>query len=470
MTRVNTPGTGTTLTRHLLIWALGTMLVLWGVFVYLGYQAGEHESEELTDGHLATVAALLLAQNGDAILAPPPSASPPALPVLSTRGASPHNLRAHDYQQSLSVLIWNAEGALLRRIGPAPAVPFDTPDGFALLKLGAQQNGWRSFTRWDDARSQRVMVLISEEERDALAADIAEQIGEPAWWLLPLMLLALGLAIHRGLQPLRELSSKVHELEVVHPQPLVLKSRHEEVRSAVEAINSLVDKYGQALARERQLADAFAHELRTPLTALGLHVDQLRSQFSQGNQGNQGSPAAQQAALSQVETQARRANQVLTHLLALARAGRTSMEEAARRLDLVAMSRTVIADHLPAADAAGHELSFAGDEEVWVQAHPVLVEIALRNLLENAIAHAPAASQIEVQANAAARYLQVSDGPRIANTADEKPAESQGGSRLSLGLGLGHQVIQRIADVHGASFEEVAPPSGFRRCYRLSFP
>jgi two-component system sensor histidine kinase QseC len=464
MTRVNTAGTGTTLTRHLLAWALGTMLVLWGVFVYLGYQTGEHESEELTDGHLATVVALLLAQNEGANLAPQASANPPALPVLSMPGASLHNLRAHDYQQSLSVLIWNAEGALLRRIGPAPAVPFDTPDGFALLKLGAQQKGWRSFSRWDEARSQRVMVLISEEERDALAADIAEQIGEPAWWLLPLMLLALGLAIHRGLQPLRELSSKVHELEVLHPQPLALKSRHEELRSAVEAINSLVDKYGQALARERQLADAFAHELRTPLTALGLHVDQLRSQLSQG------SPAVQQVALSQIETQARRANQVLTHLLALARAGRTSMEEAARPLDLVAMSRTVIADHLPAADAAGHELSFAGDEEVWVQGHPVLVEIALRNLLENAIAHAPAASQIEVQANAAAKYLQVCDGPRSASTADPKPAESHRHSRLSLGLGLGHQVIQRIGDVHGASFEEVASPSGFRRCYRLSFP
>ena len=48
------------LTRQLLLWTLGALALVWGSFVLIGYQTGVHEADELTDGHLASVAALLL--------------------------------------------------------------------------------------------------------------------------------------------------------------------------------------------------------------------------------------------------------------------------------------------------------------------------------------------------------------------------------------------------------------------------
>lgn len=459
-----------TLTGHLLAWALGTLLLLWATFVYLGYRAGQHEADELTDGHLATVAALLLSQENAGEKGAGGSRNQAVIFVQPPE--SPLALKAHDYQQSLSAVIWNPQGQVISRIGRAPALAFDSPDGFALMKLGPEQQSWRSFARWDESKARRVMVLIAEDERNALADDIAGQISEPGWWLLPLTLLALGLAIYRGLKPLRELSSEVHGLEVQHPRPLAAKSRHEELRAAVDAINRLVSKYDDALVRERQLADTFAHELRTPLTALGLHVDALRQQLAEAAQ-----PSVQ-ASLEQVEAEARRASQVLGHLLALARTSRIKLNEEAVSVDVAALAKRVIAEHVPAADAAGHELGYDvqedgnGDQPVWVQGHPVLIEMALRNLLENALAHAPAPSQIDVKVNASPAYLQVCDGPLgVGLNADQSvgPAgRAQAG--LGLGLGLGHQVILRIAEVHGGSFEELAPPVGYRRCYRLCFP
>ena len=41
-------------------WMLGALVVVWASFVALGYQTGVHEADELTDGHLAGVAALVL--------------------------------------------------------------------------------------------------------------------------------------------------------------------------------------------------------------------------------------------------------------------------------------------------------------------------------------------------------------------------------------------------------------------------
>ena len=49
-----------TLARHLLGWALAALAIVWGTFILFAYLTGEHEADELTDGHLASVSALLI--------------------------------------------------------------------------------------------------------------------------------------------------------------------------------------------------------------------------------------------------------------------------------------------------------------------------------------------------------------------------------------------------------------------------
>jgi two-component system, OmpR family, sensor histidine kinase QseC len=53
-----------TLLRHLLAWVLGALAVVWLGFVAIGLRTGVHEADELTDGHLASTASLLLSQRG----------------------------------------------------------------------------------------------------------------------------------------------------------------------------------------------------------------------------------------------------------------------------------------------------------------------------------------------------------------------------------------------------------------------
>jgi two-component system sensor histidine kinase QseC len=291
-----------TLTGHLLAWTLGALLLVWASFILFGYKAGQHEADELTDGHLASVSALLLAYSHGTFTTQPVPAPP--------RGSI--ELRAHDYQQSLSVVMWDAQGGLLTRSGDAPLPAFTAQeDGFATLALGQPATHWRVFSRWSTDRGRKIMVLLSLAERDALAHDIAAEFVQPSLWLLPVIALALGLAIRRGLRPLYAMSRDVHALDI-HQAGLLPAPRHSELAEVVEAVNRLVDRYHAALTRERDLASEFAHELRTPLAALALEARGLREQPASPERG---------AALARIERQALRAGEVLTQLLALARAG-----------------------------------------------------------------------------------------------------------------------------------------------------
>ena len=48
------------LQTRMLVWILGALVVVWASFVFWAYLAGVEESDELTDGHLASVAAMVM--------------------------------------------------------------------------------------------------------------------------------------------------------------------------------------------------------------------------------------------------------------------------------------------------------------------------------------------------------------------------------------------------------------------------
>lgn len=439
--------TGPTLTRHLLAWALGALTLVWAAFMVFGYTTGEHEADELTDGHLASVSSLLLPLAAGGLREGEGATPPPG-----TR-----DMRAHDYQRSLSVAVWDAQGRLLSRSGDAPTPAFDAAEGFATLQLGAPPQAWRAFSRWDAGHAHKVTILLSEAERDDLAEDIAQQVIEPGLWLLPVVALLLGVAIHRGLRPLRRLAEQVHALDTKDAQKLHAPVRYEELSETVDAINRLVERYHAALTRERALANEFAHELRTPLASLALQARGVRD-----------TPPgpAQQAALQQLQEDARRAADVLQHLLALARTSRAELHEAAQDLDLDAIARRVISDFAPEAHAGGRELGLTSPGAFRLSGHPVLLELALRNLVQNALAHTPRGTQVEVELDPRGGWLQVcDDGMRHQG----EPEEAASTRVQPLHLGLGHRVVEKVAALHGAGFEPaVAMPDG-RRCWRLRF-
>lgn len=447
------------LTLHLIGWSLGALLAVWAGFIVAGYFTGVHEADELTDGHLASVALLQLVQD---------SVAQPALRLRENPPGRP-DLKAHDYQRSLSVVVWDTSGRVLSRSGDAPLPSFSATEGFETLQLGNPPVAWRSFSRWDEpAHEKKVMVLLSVSERDDLAQDIAGQMVEPGFWLLPFTALALGLAIRRGLKPLYALSRDVDALDIDQPAPLAHPYPQQELRAVADSINTLTQRYHAVLRRERDLTNELAHELRTPLTSITLQARALRGPKAD---------AQRETMLQRLERDALSAGQVLSDLLALARASRTELAERVQALDLDTIARSVVAEFAQAAHLSGHELALSSPGPFALTGHPVLLGLALRNLIENALSHTPGGSRIDVQLDPDARWLQVCDDAgqharMPAHTAIHALADPSTESKPKsnvLGLGLGHRVVQKIAGIHGGQFAQVPPPPGYKRCYRVVF-
>jgi len=438
------------LTRQLLLWSLGALALVWGSFVVIGYQTGVHEADELTDGHLASVAALLLNLRATEAMEGPQRTPQAPTPWL----------KSHDYQQSLSVVQWDAQGRVLSVRGITSPPQFSADDeGFGDLVLGPEKTAWRTFSQWDAARQRKIMVMLQLRERDELAEDIAEQMIEPGLWLLPVVSLALGLALWRGLRPLYALSADVAALEPAGTGRLASRHAWSEFESVVASINTLLDRQQAAMVRERRLANEVAHELRTPLSSIALQANALAGPLDE---------TARAAALARIGQDALRAGHVLNQLLALARASRAELHDTKAPVDLSALARTVCADYAQAAWQRGDDIALEAPAVLSVQGHAVLLDIALRNLVENALKHTPPGTRIAVQAGVAQAgqvWLQVSDdGARSS-------AERAGGlPRPVDSLHLGHEILRRVADVHGGQFSPVAAQPPFTTSYRLVLP
>jgi two-component system sensor histidine kinase QseC len=353
------------------------------------------------------------------------------------------------------LVLWQGGQLRLDSHGVAARLPAELRAGRQSLTLDGLPGQWRTWVQDGPASDadgpRRVAVLAPAAAQAALGRDIAEHVARPALVLLPLVAVLLAWALRRGLVPLRRLAAQVAALDLRGERRLPEERRFAELQGTVAAINTLVQNLQDQVRRERGFASDVAHELRTPLTAV----------VWQARRAREGDAAERDEALRLVEHDALRAGRILAQLLDLARAQGLN-PQAMQPVVLADVAAQVLADHAPAAHEGGRELALQNDAaDASVPGHPLMLELALRNLVDNALRHTPTGTLVLVRVwcDASGTGVEVLDDGGGPTPSSRPPTEGN--------LGIGLTLVRRIAEVHGAAFGPAEPTPPYRHGYRL---
>jgi signal transduction histidine kinase len=251
--------------------------------------------------------------------------------------------------------------------------------------------------------------------------------------------LVIPLVVRSSLRPVVEASTLAEtiEIESLHRR-IPAENLPSEVAPLATAVNALLGRLEDGIARQRLFSANAAHELRTPVAILEAKIDGLSS----GPARHDLKRAVNRIAL------------LLNQLLAVARLGQREVR-IDEDTDLQGLLRAVVADCAPLALRMGRTIAFQGDAHaITVRANRQALGSALANLIDNALSYEPAGGTVIVtcaRRDKGAATITVEDhGPGIPADARElvfEPFWRKDEARVGSGLGL--SIAAQILRLHG---------------------
>jgi signal transduction histidine kinase len=323
-----------------------------------------------------------------------------------------------------------------------PADPRARTVQFLQTRVGAAAISGASVRR--DIGGKTVWVQAAEDlaNSDNLLDDIVDDFYRHVGWItLPILLLLLVIDIaifRRALWPLRQASETAQQISPARTDiRLPLQDIPSEVRPLVSAINKALDRLDQGFRLQREFAADAAHELRTPLSILRTRVETLDD------------PGVAKALRQDIESMSR----VVGQLLDIAELEAFSIDPG-DVADLQAACAEVAGFVAPLALEQGREIALLGAiTPVWIKGNAEMIKRAIRNLAENAIRYTPKDTVVEFVVEDSGTVTVRDQGPGISPEERElifqrfwrRDRNQQGSS------GLGLSIVQRIAELHGAT-------------------
>ena len=339
------------------------------------------------------------------------------------------------------------------------------PAPFANLRVGVHDdlnlNG-RLFAALVRGEAQyRRVVAVDVSSVEAKEKALARQV---LFTILVSMLSFATLALwglRRLLHPLQQLSDDIARLtprdSATRLAPIARGTS--EITTITSAINAYVERNQRFLEREREFINTASHELRTPIAVLRNTL-----QLAQTDLANRVDVSHRIVRSAQVVQEMQ---ELLDVLLVLAR-DPEKLAPAREEFNLNGLVQQVVEEHAHLLSSRELHLTVSG-EDLVILAPPKIVEIALSNIVRNAIENSDRGT---IHVNVAAPGVVTVTDPGHGMTAQEisalyaQAARGHGGDRQ---LGIGLQLLARICSHLDWSLEFTESADGQTQA-RLRFP
>ena len=272
----------------------------------------------------------------------------------------------------------------------------------------------------------------------------------PLLVLVPVLWLLVAVLVPHMFRPVARLATEARTRDGQALHPLPTEQLPTEIQDFVQAINRLLARVAESVEAQRRFVADAAHELRSPLTALSLQAERLDAAEM---------PETARSRLLTLRQGIERNRHLLEQLLGMARAQADAAASSPDSLApyppllLIRVFRRVLEDLMPQAEARQIDLGVDGEVQGQVQTAEHDLLIVLRNLVDNAIRHAPVGGQVSLRAHTGdtGLVLEIEDnGPGIPPAERERvldafyrvPGSETGGS--GLGLSIVQALLRRM--------------------------
>lgn len=311
---------------------------------------------------------------------------------------------------------------------------------------GAPQYGLS--VRYDEPAPFYVQVAfpINDVIFDSILEDFVLDIG---WLWLPFVgaiLLTFVLVARIALKPL---SRSAEDAAEIGPNSVGRRLSEDglprDVFTLVRAVNHALDRMQNGYETLETFVSDVAHELRTPLAI-------VKARLAISNE-----PLAREIAEDFAPME-----RLVEQLLDQARLGRMQFEPE-DKVDLSLVAIDVGRFCAPFAIANGRLIEVVGaDQPILVNGARDFIFRALRNLVENALAHAPPATTVTIRVSPDRDLAVLDRGPGFDADKMAPEARRQGRGRTDRhdGVGLGLSIVDRTMAAHGGRLELSNDPAG----------
>jgi two-component system sensor histidine kinase QseC len=412
--------------------------LVWIVAMAASVNRARHEVNELYDSELIRLAREVQATLVEAGLQPdvPAGSAAPQASRPAKEGAADLN--------DLAIAVWDEQGNQVIHDREGAQLSY-LKDAVGFVEQEVQGRTWRVY--YLQSGNGKMLVAAGQRlhERDEVVMGLTVSQLVPWVLMMPVLLLAMALAVRRALAPVHALTSDLRSRAADNLSPLTEERTPAELVPLVGAMNGLFSRVADLLARERRFVADAAHELRTPLAT-------LRAQWDVVRRAHDGPERAH--AEARLDAGMQRMDRLVTQLLALSRADTADPSLLTARVHWPDIVEQAMNDCLALAERREIELACEwpadGKPALPLTGDPYLLAVVLRNLLDNAVRYAPAGSTVTLHMDAtqlrvdnAGEPLSAEQLKNLGQRFHRPPGQQE------MGSGLGISIVQRIAQLHG---------------------